>query len=64
MAVSLFKVIPITESMKQPERFPAVLIGVMTGLTFLFAGAGALGYAAFGSDVQTVVIVNLPQEDK
>ncbi|KAH9815898.1 transmembrane amino acid transporter protein-domain-containing protein [Melampsora americana] len=41
-----------------------VLTGVMVGLTFLFAGAGALGYAAFGSDVQTVVIVNLPQEDK
>jgi len=30
----------------------------------LFAGAGALAYAAFGSSIQTVVFVNLPQDDK
>lgn len=30
----------------------------------LFAGFGVLGYAAYGSDIQTVVIVNLPQDDK
>ncbi|KDN42603.1 hypothetical protein K437DRAFT_257786 [Tilletiaria anomala UBC 951] len=57
-------VIPITESMKEPERFPGVLSGVMVGITFLFGAAGALGYAAFGSKVQTVVITNLPQERK
>ncbi|MBW0523520.1 hypothetical protein O181_063235 [Austropuccinia psidii MF-1] len=57
-------VIPITESMKEPHKFPAVLSGVMAGLLVLFAGAGALGYAAFGSDVETVVLVNLSQEDK
>lgn len=57
-------VIPITESMKEPQKFPGVLSGVMVGLTALFAGAGACGYAAFGREVQTVVLVNLPQEDK
>ena len=57
-------VIPITESMKEPKKFPGVLSGVMIGITFLFGAAGALSYAAFGSKVQTVVITNLPQERK
>jgi proton-coupled amino acid transporter len=30
----------------------------------LFGGAGILSYAAYGSDVQTVVIKNLPQDSK
>lgn len=57
-------VIPITESMKEPQKFPAVLSGVMLGLTILFAGAGACGYAAFGVDVEAVVLLNLPQDNK
>lgn len=54
-------VIPITESMKEPERFPAALSGVMVFVMILFATSGALSYMAFGSKVQTVVISNLPQ---
>ena len=54
-------IIPITESMKEPERFPAALSGVMVGVMILFATSGALSYMAFGSKVQTVVISNLPQ---
>ncbi|PWN50608.1 hypothetical protein IE53DRAFT_387075 [Violaceomyces palustris] len=57
-------VIPITESMKEPEKFPKALTGVMMGVMVLFASAGALSYAAFGSKVQTVVITNLPQNSK
>ncbi|KAK4046579.1 hypothetical protein OIV83_005949 [Microbotryomycetes sp. JL201] len=57
-------VIPITESMAEPHRFPRVLTGVMIGVMFLFAGGGALAYSAYGSKIQTVVFVNLPQEDK
>ena len=57
-------VIPITESMKEPHKFPGVLSGVMIGITFLFGAAGALSYGAFGSKVQTVVITNLPQNSK
>lgn len=57
-------VIPITESMKEPRKFPAVLSGVMIGVMVLFAGGGALAYAAYGSAIQTVVFVNLPQDDK
>ncbi|KAL7424323.1 hypothetical protein Q5752_000005 [Cryptotrichosporon argae] len=57
-------VIPITESMKEPQKFPRALSGVMAVIAVLFAGFGVLGYAAYGSDIQTVVIVNLPQDDK
>jgi proton-coupled amino acid transporter len=57
-------IIPITESMREPEKFPRLLTYCMFGLMTLFAGAGILGYAAYGSDIQTVVIVNLPQDNK
>jgi len=57
-------VIPITDSMREPRKFPAVLTGVMILLLFLLGGAGVLSYLAFGSDIQTVVIVNLDSESK
>ena len=53
-------VIPITESMKEPQKFPKTLSWVMLGVAALFAAAGALSYATFGSETQTVVITNLP----
>lgn len=75
------QVIPITDAMREPHKFPGVLTGVMLFLTgifihkiiitrslklviVLFGGAGALAYAAFGPDIQTVVIVNLDGESK
>jgi len=57
-------VIPITDSMREPNKFPRALTGVMIFLTFLFAGAGVLSYGAYGPDVQTVILVNLPQDQK
>jgi len=57
-------VIPISDSMRDPSRFPGVLTGVMIFVTVLFGGAGALAYATFGSKIQTVVIVNLDAESK
>jgi amino acid permease len=50
--------------MKEPKKFPGVLSAVMLVVAILFGGAGALGYMAYGSDIQTVVLVNLPQDDK
>ncbi|KAF9358929.1 neutral amino acid transporter [Mortierella sp. NVP85] len=55
-------IIPITEAMKEPEKFPKVLTGVMIGITVLFTSAGALSYAAFGSKTETVILLNLPQK--
>ncbi|KAL1965944.1 hypothetical protein VTN77DRAFT_5077 [Rasamsonia byssochlamydoides] len=57
-------IIPIQESMKKPQKFPGVLAGVMVGVTIVFLSAGALSYAAYGSATKTVVILNLPQDDK
>ncbi|CAK9780712.1 hypothetical protein CC85DRAFT_264664 [Cutaneotrichosporon oleaginosum] len=57
-------VIPITETMKEPQKFPRALSGVMLFVAVLFSAFGILGYAAYGSDVQTVVLVNLPQDEK
>ncbi|KAJ4468587.1 transmembrane amino acid transporter protein-domain-containing protein [Lentinula edodes] len=52
-------IVPIVDSMREPHKFPAVLTGVMAFLLILFGGAGVLAYLTFGSDVQTVVLVNL-----
>lgn len=57
-------IIPIQETMKHPEKFPKVLGYVMIVITFIFVSMGALCYAAFGSETQTVVILNLPQDSK
>ncbi|RMZ91573.1 hypothetical protein DV736_g1182, partial [Chaetothyriales sp. CBS 134916] len=57
-------IIPIQESMKHPHKFPAVLGTVMIIITILFTSIGALSYAAFGSKTKTVVLLNLPQDNK
>ncbi|KAH6667218.1 transmembrane amino acid transporter protein-domain-containing protein [Halenospora varia] len=57
-------IIPIQESMKNPKKFPPVLGGVMIIITVVFISMGALSYAAYGSVTETVVILNLPQDDK
>lgn len=57
-------IIPIQESMKKPAQFGPVLAGVMIAITIVFVSMGTLCYAAYGSNVQTVVILNLPQDSK
>ncbi|KAJ6084258.1 Amino acid transporter [Penicillium sp. IBT 16267x] len=57
-------IIPIQESMKEPHRFAGVLAGVMVVITLIFLSAGALSYAAYGSATKTVILLNLPQDDK
>lgn len=57
-------ILPIQESMKEPLKFPSVLAGVMIIITVIFVSMGALSYAAFGSATRTVVLLNLPQDDK
>lgn len=57
-------IIPIQTSMKNPKKFPSVLAGVMVIITIIFVSMGALSYAAFGSKTKTVVILNMPQDNK
>ena len=57
-------IIPIQESMKKPHDFPSVLAVVMIIMTVIFLSMGALSYAAYGSATRTVVILNMPQDDK
>ncbi|EEP79901.1 conserved hypothetical protein [Uncinocarpus reesii 1704] len=57
-------IIPIQESMKRPQQFPRVLALCMVIITVIFLASGVLGYAAFGSATETVVLLNLPQDDK
>ncbi|OAL53350.1 amino acid transporter-like protein [Pyrenochaeta sp. DS3sAY3a] len=57
-------IIPIQTGMKEPKKFPKVLGGVMVIITIVFLSAGALSYAAFGSKTKTVVLLNMPQDNK
>ncbi|RKF75613.1 Vacuolar amino acid transporter 3 [Golovinomyces cichoracearum] len=57
-------IIPIQESMKNTQKFPAVLAGVLIIITAIFLSVGAISYAAFGSKTQTVVLLNLPPDSK
>ena len=57
-------IIPIQTGMRDPKKFPSVLAGVMVIITVVFVSMGALSYAAFGSKTKTVVILNMPQDNK
>ncbi|KAF2720296.1 hypothetical protein K431DRAFT_271056 [Polychaeton citri CBS 116435] len=57
-------IIPIQSSMAQPKKFPRVLGIVMVAITIVFISMGALSYAAYGSKTKTVIILNLPQDNR
>ncbi|GAV51895.1 hypothetical protein ZYGR_0AF03660 [Zygosaccharomyces rouxii] len=54
--------IPIQESMRKPEHFYPSLGFVMSIVTFIFISSGLLCYCAFGAKVETVVLLNFPQD--
>jgi proton-coupled amino acid transporter len=57
-------IIPIQSGMKDPKKFPRVLGTVMVAVTVIFISMGALSYAAYGSATKTVVLLNMPQDNK
>ncbi|KAI9313574.1 transmembrane amino acid transporter protein-domain-containing protein [Dichotomocladium elegans] len=54
-------IIPIRDAMEKPEKFPMVLTIVMVIVATILCAVGAMGYVAFGSDVKTVALLNLPE---
>ena len=66
--------------MREPQKFPAVITGVMVFLLSMFlvtfivyplnlfsvllGGAGSLGYLTFGKDIKAVVLVNLDSKSQ
>jgi len=57
-------ILPIEDGMKKPQQLPAILGGVMVIITLIFVSMGALSYAAYGSETETVIILNMPQDSK
>ncbi|AGO14174.1 AaceriAER380Cp [[Ashbya] aceris (nom. inval.)] len=55
-------IIPVQESMRHPEEFPKVLGLVIITTTVLFITIGTLGYLAYGDQIQSVILLNLPQD--
>lgn len=57
-------IIPIQSGMKDPSKFPKVLGMVMVIITVIFISFPTLSYAAYGSATKTVIILNMPQDNK
>ncbi|KAI8633067.1 transmembrane amino acid transporter protein-domain-containing protein [Xylariaceae sp. FL1651] len=57
-------IIPIQESMRNPAKFPKVMFFSMIIMSVIFITMGAVSYAAYGSKTETVVLLNLPQDNK
>jgi proton-coupled amino acid transporter len=57
-------ILPIQQSMKQPEKFERLLYMVMLIVTIIFASIGILSYATFGDKTTVEIISNLPQDSK
>lgn len=55
-------IIPIQESMIYPGHFPKVLLQVILTISAIFVFIGGLGYYTFGSQIETVILLNLPQK--
>ncbi|KAI0243560.1 hypothetical protein L0F63_004989, partial [Massospora cicadina] len=53
-------VLPIAESMEEPKRFPRLLSMALLISTLVLLTVGSLSYAAFGDEVNVVVLRNLP----
>ncbi|KAI9371380.1 transmembrane amino acid transporter protein-domain-containing protein [Aspergillus egyptiacus] len=57
-------ILPIQSSMKRPQSFDGLLYAVMGIITVLFTAVGALSYATFGSETNTEIFSNFPQDSR
>lgn len=56
-------ILPIRSSMREPQRFWPLFVKVFTCIVLFFVLFGAVGYAVYGSAVQSVILLSLPQDD-
>ena len=54
-------VLPIQQSMQEPDQFPRVLWVGMISLTTLFVSFGLISYLAFGDSTNDMITLNLPR---
>ncbi|KAJ3362008.1 neutral amino acid transporter [Allomyces javanicus] len=54
-------VVPVAQSMKNPQRFPLVLSLALVVTTMVYLVVASCGYLAFGSNIKTIALFNLPE---
>lgn len=52
--------IPIQESMREPEKFDKLLLLVMMIITLIFTSLSSLAYLSFGDDIHTIILMDFP----
>ncbi|CCH61861.1 hypothetical protein TBLA_0F03230 [Henningerozyma blattae CBS 6284] len=57
-------IIPVEDSMRNPEKFPLVLSLVLLVCTAIFMLIGTLGYLTFGKDITPVILSSFNQKNK
>uniref|UniRef100_A0A7S2NGG8 Amino acid transporter transmembrane domain-containing protein n=1 Tax=Zooxanthella nutricula TaxID=1333877 RepID=A0A7S2NGG8_9DINO len=56
-------VLPIKQSMAEPQQYWALFVKVFSGVVMFFVSFALIGYVAFGDAVHSIVILDLPAAD-
>ena len=56
--------IPIQESMREPEKFNKLLVLVMFIITVVFTSIASISYLSYGDDIHTIILMDFPRNRK
>ena len=59
--VGIGLLIPIQESMKEPEKFNRLLILVMLIVTIIFTSIASISYLSYGDEIHTIILMDFPR---